>query len=134
MTTPQSETYYVFENVTDYLKCLHLNNFTEHDIPYTLSSELSAAANRSNQSHRITCMHVEEFIQDMNLSCDDATQNDRRFVGVGNREGMNVMGIIIFTIAFGVTLGRLGPEGRGIVRAVGVLNSGIMKLVSLVMW
>ncbi len=53
---------------------------------------------------------------------------------MGSREGMNILGIIVFTIAFGVTLGQLGAEGRRIVHAIGVLNNAIMKLVSLVMW
>ena len=47
---------------------------------------------------------------------------------------MNILGIIVFTIAFSIVLGRLGPDGRKIVNAIGVLNEAIMKLVSLVMW
>ncbi len=47
---------------------------------------------------------------------------------------MNVLGIIVFTIAFAVVLSSMGPSGRGIVAGVGVLNEAIMKLVTIVMW
>ena len=70
----------------------------------------------------------------MNVTCENATEYDRRFVLIGSREGMNVLGIIVFTIAFGIMLGKLGPDGRKVVKAIGVLNEAIMKLVSLVMW
>lgn len=53
---------------------------------------------------------------------------------VGSRDGMNVLGIIIFSIAFSIVLSRLGTEGQKIVHAVGILNEAIMKLVTVVMW
>ena len=95
-------------------------------------SDLEFFDNSSNNS--FTCSQIEQFFDDTGLSCENATEYDRRYVLVGKRDGMNVLGIIVFTIAFGITLGRLGAEGRRLVNAIGVLNDGIMRLVSLVMW
>ena len=47
---------------------------------------------------------------------------------------MNILGIIVFTVAFALCLGHLGEDGRRLVNSIGVLNEAIMKLVTLVMW
>ena len=126
---PQSETEYTTENVTDFNDCLSFHGFTRENITYTLASEF---ANQS--SEYVSCAHIQDFLKEMNVTCENSTAIDRRYVSMGSREGMNILGIIVFTIAFGVTLGQLGPEGRKIVHAIGVLNNAIMKLVTLVMW
>lgn len=117
------------EDVTNFNKCMRLHNLTIEDVSYSMASEL-----HPNASRYVSCSEIEQFLRDMNVTCENATERGRRFVTVGSREGMNVLGIIVFTIAFGITLGKLGPEGRKIVSAIGVLNDGIMRLVSLVMW
>jgi Na+/H+-dicarboxylate symporter len=114
--------------VTDFSKCLDLYDLDRNNLTYTLSEEFS-----SNASY-VSCSDVQQYFQEMNLSCANATIVNRRFISVGNREGMNVLGIIVFTIAFGIVLGRQGEEGRKIVHAIEVLNTVVMKLVSLVMW
>lgn len=49
------------------------------------------------------------------------------------RDGMNVLGIIIFTIAFGVMLNSQGKAGKKLFEVFGVVNDAVMKLVSIVM-
>ena len=100
---------------------------------YTFAHEFSNNSDGSNTSD-ITCSRIQDFIQELGLSCENATEYNRRYINVGKREGMNILGIILFTIAFGIVLGRQGPDGRNIVKTFGVLNEVIMKLVSLVMW
>ena len=70
---------------------------------------------------------------DYNLTCENATIPIRHVV-VGTREGMNILGIIVFSIAFAIVLSRTGTEGRKIVGVISTLNEVIMKLVTMVMW
>lgn len=51
-----------------------------------------------------------------------------------SRSGMNILGIITFTVAFSLALSSLGRAGKDIVRTIAVLNEAIMKLVMAVMW
>ena len=85
------------------------------------------------EASNATCQAIQDFITESNISCINATK-EFRHISVQPRDGMNVLGIIVFTIAFGITLGRLGAQGRNIVRVIGVLNEAIMRLVTLVMW
>jgi solute carrier family 1 (high affinity glutamate transporter) protein 2 len=48
--------------------------------------------------------------------------------------GMNVLGIIVFCIAFGIVLSQLGDEARVMLDFFSVLDKVIMRLVSYIMW
>nr|CAD7256438.1 unnamed protein product [Timema shepardi] len=50
------------------------------------------------------------------------------------KDGTNVMGMIVFCLAFGLLAGQMGPKGRLMVDFFVVLNDIIMKLVGVVMW
>ncbi|RZF45728.1 hypothetical protein LSTR_LSTR011867 [Laodelphax striatellus] len=50
------------------------------------------------------------------------------------RDGTNVMGMIVFCLAFGLLAGQMGKKGRLMVDFFVVLNEIIMKLVGVVMW
>ncbi|KAK7873470.1 hypothetical protein R5R35_011817 [Gryllus longicercus] len=50
------------------------------------------------------------------------------------KDGTNVMGMIVFCLAFGLLAGQMGPRGRLMVDFFVVLNDIIMTLVSAVMW
>ena len=65
--------------------------------------------------------------------CVNETRVDLK-VALGHREGMNVLGIIIFTVAMAMVLSGMGQEGRKVVELVSILNTAIMKLVTVVMW
>ena len=80
-----------------------------------------------------SCQSIKEYIVDMDLNCSEATSN-LQHIKLGERRGMNILGIIVFTVAFALCLGHLGEDGRTIVSSIGVLNEAIMKLVTLVMW
>ena len=109
----QAETHYSYENVTDFRLCMALYNLTNSSF---------------------TCQDIKDYINKEGVNCTDATEYNKRLVDLGTREGMNILGIIVFTVAFAITLGRLGEEGQKLVRSIGVLNEAIMKLVTLVMW
>lgn len=110
----QAETYYIYENVTDFRQCFQANNI-----------------NSTNGS--LVCNDIKDYIDENAIDCSNSTKNVH-IVKLGTRSGMNILGIIVFTVAFAITLGRLGEEGQKVVQSIGVLNEAIMKLVSLVMW
>ncbi|XP_061424540.1 neutral amino acid transporter A-like [Lethenteron reissneri] len=49
-------------------------------------------------------------------------------------DGMNILGLVVFAIAFGIALRQLGTEGEVLIRVFNVFNEGTMVLVSWIMW
>ena len=47
---------------------------------------------------------------------------------------MNVLGLVVFSIVFGIVLGRVGERGLPVKAFFESLNEIIMEIVSLVMW
>ncbi|KAH8031676.1 hypothetical protein HPB51_019805 [Rhipicephalus microplus] len=50
------------------------------------------------------------------------------------KDGTNVLGLIVFCIAFGIIAGQMGPDAELMVQFFSSLNEIIMKIVVLVMW
>lgn len=48
--------------------------------------------------------------------------------------GMNVLGVIIFCIAFGIVVGQMGDQGKVMVDFFVIMDQVIMKLVMMIMW
>ncbi|XP_038049201.1 excitatory amino acid transporter 2-like [Patiria miniata] len=53
---------------------------------------------------------------------------------IGYKDGMNVLGIVTFCIAFGLLLSRMGEKGRVMVDFFDILAELTMTLVNLIMW
>ncbi|XP_051018413.1 neutral amino acid transporter B(0) [Acomys russatus] len=49
-------------------------------------------------------------------------------------EGMNILGLVVFSIVFGVVLRKLGPDGELLIRFFNSFNDATMVLVSWIMW
>lgn len=49
-------------------------------------------------------------------------------------DGMNVLGMVVFSIFFGIIIGRMGPRGRPLIDLFDSLCEATMKLVTLVIW
>lgn len=47
---------------------------------------------------------------------------------------MNVLGLVMFSIVFGIVLGRVGERGLPVKAFFESLNEIIMEMISLVMW
>lgn len=47
---------------------------------------------------------------------------------------MNILGLVVFAIAFGLALRKLGPEGEPLIRFFNSFNDATMVLVSWIMW
>ncbi|XP_041053493.1 excitatory amino acid transporter 2b [Carcharodon carcharias] len=50
------------------------------------------------------------------------------------KDGMNVLGLIGFFIAFGIAMGKMGEKAKLMVDFFSILNEIVMKLVIMIMW
>ncbi|KAM5236684.1 neutral amino acid transporter B(0) [Ctenodactylus gundi] len=65
----------------------------------------------------------------------EAANGTKVQVSVGEEvEGMNILGLVVFAIVFGVALRKLGPEGELLIRFFNSFNDATMVLVSWIMW
>lgn len=51
-----------------------------------------------------------------------------------NVGGMNILGLIVFSMVFGVALRKLGEEGDILIKFFNSFNEATMVLVSWIMW
>nr|XP_033812045.1 neutral amino acid transporter B(0) [Geotrypetes seraphini] len=49
-------------------------------------------------------------------------------------EGMNILGLVVFAIVFGIALRKLGSEGEILIKFFNAFNEATMVLVSWIMW
>ncbi|XP_062915997.1 neutral amino acid transporter B(0) [Mobula hypostoma] len=49
-------------------------------------------------------------------------------------DGMNILGLVVFAIIFGIALRKLGPEGENLIQFFSSFNEATMILVSWIMW
>ncbi|KAG8448435.1 hypothetical protein GDO86_015504 [Hymenochirus boettgeri] len=49
-------------------------------------------------------------------------------------EGMNILGLVVFAIVFGIALRKLGEEGEILIRFFNSFNEATMVLVTWIMW
>ncbi|XP_020655292.2 excitatory amino acid transporter 5 [Pogona vitticeps] len=52
----------------------------------------------------------------------------------GTSDGMNVLGIVIFSATMGIMLGRMGSSGVPLVSFCQCLNESVMKIVAVAVW
>ncbi|XP_004679079.2 PREDICTED: excitatory amino acid transporter 5 isoform X1 [Condylura cristata] len=52
----------------------------------------------------------------------------------GTSDGMNVLGIVIFSATMGIMLGRMGDSGTPLVSFCQCLNESVMKIVAVAVW
>ncbi|XP_069620286.1 excitatory amino acid transporter 3 [Ranitomeya imitator] len=49
-------------------------------------------------------------------------------------DGVNVLGLIVFCIVFGVVIGKMGEKGQVLVDFFNALNDATMQIVQIIMW
>lgn len=49
-------------------------------------------------------------------------------------DGINVLGLIVFCVAFGLVIGKMGERGRILLEFFDALNEATMRLVQIIMW
>jgi len=58
------------------------------------------------------------------------------FAGVATNPtgGMNILGLAVFSIVFGIVLGKMGAKAKPLKAFFSALNDAVMILVTLIMW
>lgn len=54
--------------------------------------------------------------------------------GMKSDDGVNLLGLTVFSIIFGIVIGKLGPKGKPLVEFFSTLNDAVLMLVTLIMW
>ena len=94
-------------------------------------------------SLNMTVEETAKFIKDNLIvpispspDAENAIVNDviHDFGGLMKGSGTNMIGLIVFSIAFGVVLNMIKEEGRPLVNVSKSLLSASMKLVEIMMW
>lgn len=52
----------------------------------------------------------------------------------GAVNGVNALGLVVFSISFGLVIGNMKEQGRALRDFFDSLNEAIMRLVALIMW
>ena len=62
--------------------------------------------------------------------------SDTVFAGVATNPtgGMNILGLAVFSIVFGIVLGKMGVKAKPLKTFFSALNDAVMILVTLIMW
>ncbi|XP_028844598.1 neutral amino acid transporter A [Denticeps clupeoides] len=69
------------------------------------------------------------------ISVGNGTHGVHQKVPYGTEpDGMNILGLVMFAMVFGVALRKLGPEGEELIRFFNAFNEATMVLVSWIMW
>jgi len=53
---------------------------------------------------------------------------------VTKTDGMNILGLVVFSIFFGCTLSRMGPSGKPLADFFECMHIATMKIVTLIIW
>lgn len=51
-----------------------------------------------------------------------------------NKSGLNILGLLVFSIAFGIILGGMGEQGKPLKDFFNCLSEASMRLVNLIIW
>ncbi|KTG32372.1 hypothetical protein cypCar_00023805 [Cyprinus carpio] len=88
----------------------------------------SVILNISSSSQYATGYKNKTFIISTNLTTVEKIPNGEEV------DGMNILGLIVFAMAFGVALRKLGEEGEILIKFFNSFNEATMVLVSWIMW
>lgn len=66
-------------------------------------------------------------------ACFQNLTKDYTIVGTYS-DGINVLGLIVFCVAFGLVIGKMGERGRILLEFFDALNEATMRLVHIIMW
>ncbi|MEE6459216.1 hypothetical protein FKM82_000572, partial [Ascaphus truei] len=71
----------------------------------------------------------------VDLMTTDQENRTKQYKIVGlYTEGVNVLGLIVFCLVFGIVIGKMGEKGQVLVDFFNALNDVTMKIVQVIMW
>ncbi|XP_042309380.1 excitatory amino acid transporter 1 [Sceloporus undulatus] len=75
------------------------------------------------------------IINNVSEAMENLTQLKREMIPVpGAVNGVNALGLVVFSISFGLVIGNMKEQGRALRDFFDSLNEAIMRLVALIMW
>ncbi|XP_069951238.1 excitatory amino acid transporter-like isoform X2 [Cherax quadricarinatus] len=98
----------------------------------TVYKKIRPPASRGNESSESLNETVKTSLE-VEATVNDTLNEDKYERSLTSSEGTNVMGMIVFCVAFGSLIGRM-PQGKLMVDFFIILNDVVMKMVELIMW
>lgn len=78
---------------------------------------------------------VASIISNVSEAMETLTQLKEEIVPVpGSVNGVNALGLVVFSISFGLVIGSMREQGQALKDFFDSLNEAIMRLVALIMW
>lgn len=94
--------------------------------PSTTTDDMTTAA--------ISNMTVNMTTVAMTTVASNVTDEKVLSIGLTTQGGMNVLGLVVFSLFFGGVLARIGEKGRPLIDVFDCLHHVTMKLITLVIW
>lgn len=54
--------------------------------------------------------------------------------GPGSSNGVNALGLVAFSMCFGLVIGKMKQKGQALLEFFDCLNEAIMRLVAIIIW
>ncbi|XP_063311160.1 excitatory amino acid transporter 3 [Pelobates fuscus] len=71
---------------------------------------------------------------DLILTAEETNQTkEYKIVGLYS-DGVNVLGLIVFCLVFGIVIGKMGERGKVLVDFFNALNDATMQMIQIIMW
>ncbi|KAJ7390285.1 Excitatory amino acid transporter 2 [Desmophyllum pertusum] len=83
---------------------------------------------------KITAVHTNGTVNITTIRKEIHAGSDTVPAGMQSTGGMNIIGLIVFSILFGIVLGRLREKARPLIEFFTALNEAIMMMVGFMMW
>ncbi|XP_009454542.3 excitatory amino acid transporter 3 isoform X1 [Pan troglodytes] len=80
-----------------------------------------------------TNMTEESFTAVMTTAISKHKTKEYKIVGMYS-DGINVLGLIVFCLVFGLVIGKMGEKGQILVDFFNALSDATMKIVQIIMW
>ncbi|XP_006000664.1 solute carrier family 1 member 3a isoform X2 [Latimeria chalumnae] len=78
---------------------------------------------------------MSSILNNITESMKALTQMREEMVPIpGSVNGVNALGLVVFSICFGLVIGNMKEEGRALKEFFDCLNEAIMRLVAVIMW
>lgn len=78
---------------------------------------------------------VASIISNVSEAMETLTRMKEELVPVpGSVNGVNALGLVVFSISFGLVIGNMREQGQALKDFFDSLNEAIMRLVALIMW
>lgn len=78
---------------------------------------------------------MASIISNVSEAMETLTRMKEEIVPVpGSVNGVNALGLVVFSISFGLVIGSMKEQGRALKDFFDSLNEAIMRLVALIMW